>query len=299
MSYLLRLVLGALCITFAPIAVKSISLDPTVVAFYRCFGAAIFLLMVSFFTLKKELFRAFDLLIHHRSYRLFVLAAGVFFALDLLVWHKSIHFIGAGFATVLGNTQVFYIAIISALIHGLKLGKRFIFSLLVAFAGLCFMFYEMPTWVQPENYVVGVIFGLLTGLCYASYVQSLNQIQGIKNVVPVSISLGIVLLVSSFFLLIYAWNFENLVIPSRVSDWVWLLVLVFLAQVIGWVLISQSIGKLPVHLVSLVLLLQPALATLIGSYLFSENLVLMQVFGCALTLSGIYAGSQSLRRKYK
>ena len=55
-----------------------------------------------------------------RVWRVAVLA-GLFFAIDLFVWHRSIVIIGAGVATILANTQIFWTTL---LFHLAKLGSR-------------------------------------------------------------------------------------------------------------------------------------------------------------------------------
>lgn len=299
MNPVLSMVLGALCITSAPIAVKYIQLDSTVVAFYRCFLASIFLFLYYLLFNRQGLKAGTKLILKSKKLIYLILGASLFFFLDLLVWHKSIHYIGAGFATVLGNTQVFYLALLSVFLYKLKIKKIFWISLLMAFTGICLMFYEKPNWASGTHYHWGIIFGLMTGLFYASYIQSLKKIQEVEQNLSVALILAYVIFLSSVFLALYSYIFENLVIPVRGYDIFWLLLLAIVAQIMGWVFITNSIGKLVVHLAALLLLIQPSMATLLGSFLFGESLRFWQIVGCVLTLTGIYAGQQSIRTKSK
>jgi drug/metabolite transporter (DMT)-like permease len=58
-------------------------------------------------------------------------------------------------------------------------------------------------------------------------------------------------------------------------------------QTFGWYMINSSILKIPAHEGSLLLMLQPLLATAWGCLLFLEPLSVVQISGIVLTLTGI------------
>src|SRR3546814_5748795 len=45
-----------------------------------------------------------------------IIVTGVFFAADLWLWHRSILLVGPGLATLLGNAQVFFMALAGVLL---------------------------------------------------------------------------------------------------------------------------------------------------------------------------------------
>src|SRR3546814_10954464 len=65
-----------------------------------------------------------------------IIVTGVFFAADLWLWHRSILLVGPGLATLLGNAQVFFMALAGVLLFRERVGPRFLGGLLLAFAGL-------------------------------------------------------------------------------------------------------------------------------------------------------------------
>ena len=79
--------------------------------------------------------------------------SGVVFAMDLIVWHKSILDVGAGVATLLANTQVFWVAIVSAGLLGEKLPRKFWLCGLVALLGVAAL--TLPAWHQPSSHQPG------------------------------------------------------------------------------------------------------------------------------------------------
>ena len=62
----------------------------------------------------------------------------------------------------------------------------------------------------------------------------------------------------------------------------------------GWVLINLAIRALPFSFVSLVLLLQPVLASVISYLLFDESFILQQILGVGICLIAIYRGQLSI-----
>jgi drug/metabolite transporter (DMT)-like permease len=83
-------------------------------------------------------------------------------------------------------------------------------------------------------------------------------------------------------------------------DFYSLLILILLGlipQTIGWWSISTGLAKADVSQASLILMLQPVLATIWGIMFFGESLTLMQWLGALLTLTAIYIGSVSRNKQ--
>ncbi len=69
----------------------------------------------------------------------------------------------------------------------------------------------------------------------------------------------------------------------------WLLCLALGSQVVGWVLLTSSIHRLPAALTAVTLVLQPVLALVWGVALLGEPLGLPQGLGAGLALLGVAA----------
>src|SRR5262245_1408171 len=102
---------GALAIAFSGILFRVSHVSPSTGAFYRCFWALPPLWLLA---------RWEDSRFGPRPRRARVTAwvAGAFFAADLVLWHNAIDQVGAGLATVLGNTQVILVGLVTWLIVG-------------------------------------------------------------------------------------------------------------------------------------------------------------------------------------
>jgi len=67
----------------------------------------------------------------------------------------------------------------------------------------------------------------------------------------------------------------------------WLVILAFSSQVLGWLLISASLPRLPAALTSLLLTIQPVGSVILGALLFAEAPSGLQLVGVAAILAGL------------
>jgi drug/metabolite transporter (DMT)-like permease len=275
---------GAAIIGTNGIMVELAGMPPTVSAFWRmAFGGAMLLAWV----MASGGWRALT----PRAWG-WIAATGTVFAADLWLWHRSILLVGPGLATLLGNAQVFFMALAGVLFFHERLGPRFLAGLVLAFAGLWLMLGSH--WSQlPPQYRWGVWLGLGTGVCYAAYNLGLRRSQREAHVdrarlAPVAQVLGIAALVSAVFLGGAAVaEGAAFAIPSLKS----LLVLLALAgfgHCLSWVLISRAMSHLRVALVGLLLLLQPVVAFVLDVWLFGRATEPREWLGLALSLAGIF-----------
>ncbi len=285
-KYLLMIAFGALCISFAAIFVKLIGreiLGPTTIGFWRTFlGAGILFVMVF---IKGDSLRLSGPVLR------FLILAGLAFFLDLFFWHRSILDSGAGMATILANTQVFWMALIGAALFQEKLTLIFFSAVVAAFVGIVLLIGFGSEVSFSALYIRGVVLGLLTGVVYSVYMTSLKK-AGHLDVRPSSLALmAWASLFTSFFLGIAMLFEHGPHIPPTLFTWFILFALALIAQAVGWWVISSSLPRLRASQSGLVLLLQPTLATVWGWLFFKEELGLLQICGAALTLAAIYIGA--------
>ena len=68
---------------------------------------------------------------------------------------------------------------------------------------------------------------------------------------------------------------------------VWLVILALSSQVLGWLLISASLPRLPAALTSVLLTIQPVGSVILGALLFAEAPSALQLVGVAAILVGL------------
>jgi len=276
MIYLIA-VLGTLCISFSAIFVRLADVSPSTAAFFRCCYAVPFLLL--FWTLVRERDKRTG------SSRLLALASGLLLAVDLSVWHRSIELIGAGLATVLGNTQVVFVGFAAWLIHSERPSRHTILIVPFVFAGVIFISGLGRADAYGDNPVGGAFFGLLTGFSYACYLlvfrasnRELAPAAGPLLDSTLGATLGC-LLVGAFdpsFTFSITWQAHG-----------WLLALALGSQSIGWLLIAIALPRLAALETSVILLLQPMLTVLWAYFIFMERLSTLQWVGVSMVLGGV------------
>ncbi|HEY0179962.1 MAG TPA: DMT family transporter, partial [Dokdonella sp.] len=280
---LLEMIVGAAAISTTSLFVKVAGVGPTVSAFYRmAFGGLMLLAGLVALGRWRHVRRA-DLG--------WLLLPALAFAVDLIVWHRSILYVGPGLATLLGNFQVFLMALAGFVLYRERLGARFLLGLALALVGLYLL--VGLDWAQVgARYRLGVVLGFATGVAYAVFMLSLRHAQRAGHVRLAPAQLLCVCSLLSALVLGAAAGFggERLVIPDPRSAAA-LIGLAFFGQVFGWVLLTRAMPRLPASLIGLLLLLQPALSFVFDVVLFARPTRATDWIGVALSLLGIFVGS--------
>lgn len=274
---------GAVMISFSAVFVKLTAVPPTTSAFYR--------VLIGGLVLAGVVMARGQTLTPTRKALAALVAAGLFFALDLWLWHRSILYVGPGLSTLLANFQVFVLAGVGILLLQEHWSWRLLVAIPLALIGLALI--VGPEWnALGEDYRLGVIFGLLTAVCYAGYLLSLRRARRVASRTSPAADVAVVSLLTAIFLAISAQlTGESLSIPT-LYDGAVLSGYAIVAQVLGWVLISGSLARVPASLAGLVLLLQPTLAYVWDVTFFDRAISATEVVGAALALGAIYLGSR-------
>ena len=77
----------------------------------------------------------------------------------------------------------------------------------------------------------------------------------------------------------------------------WLVLLALSSQVLGWLLISVSLPRLPAVLTSIVLMLQPVSTVFLGALLLSEAPSSVQLAGVAIVIAGVAVATVQPRER--
>ncbi|HEY5674682.1 MAG TPA: DMT family transporter [Malonomonas sp.] len=278
---LLRLLFGSVCISFSPVFIKLAAVPPDTAGFYRMLFAGLSLTLL--LLLRRENLKM------ARRPKFLLCFAGLFLAVDFMCWHRSIHLVGPGLSTLLGNFQVFFTALFSWLFLKQKISTKFMLAVGLALAGLLLI--TGIDWQGLEQgYKLGVVLGLLTAVLYSGYILLLKgamndgSVSGVPAMLLVSIPSMLLLAI------VAPLNGASFAIPDSGS----LLALIgvgVISTTIGWSLISSAIKHIPATLAGLILLLQPTLAMIWDVLFFGRPTGLYEVFGVLLILSAIYIGS--------
>jgi drug/metabolite transporter (DMT)-like permease len=279
----IRLFAGAVLISFSPVLVRLVSVSPTTSGFYRLVLGGIALALFLILTGRKLSFT--------RSAWIALLMSAVFFALDLWFWHRSIIFVGPGLATLLANFQVFFMTAAGVILLRQRPTGAQLVAIPLAMIGLV-MIIGLDWQGLHRDYQIGVIFGLLTAVCYAAYLLSMRKARtGSAHAVP-SREIAVLSLIAASILGVAAIaEGESLAIPS-IDDAIWLACYGVLVHAVGLMFIASSLAKVSTAQVGLALLLQPSLSFTWDVLFFQRPLTVLEAAGAVIALAAIYLGSR-------
>lgn len=271
-------VLGALVIAFSGILVRLADVSPSTAAVFRCLWALPPLALLAY--------------IEHRRYgkrsnrdRLLALSAGVLFAIDLTFWHHSIEAVGAGLATVLGNIQVVLVGVIAWAVLGERPENRALAAVPVVFLGVVLISGVVGAGAYGKDPLLGVVFGVLTAISYALFILILRQ--GNSDERRPAGPLFDATLTGCIFSALGGVVVADLDWTPGLESQAWLVTLALTSQVLGWLLISVSLPRLPAVITSIVLMLQPVSTVFLGAVLLDEAPSAVQLSGVAVVLAGV------------
>jgi drug/metabolite transporter (DMT)-like permease len=279
---LLAMAGGASLISLTGVLVRFADVPPTVAGFWRMAigGGLLGLLLVLSRRWRHVPARAWA----------FCLWPALAFAADLWLWHRSIHAIGPGLATLLANTQVFFMVAAGVLFFHERLHVRFVIGVVLAFGGLVLILGDGWAALSAQS-KAGVWLGLATGVAYAAYNLGLKRSQ---REAPLAMEpILVVSTLQSAAMLGLAGLIEGVsfAIPD-LRSLVALVALGFIGQCLGWVLIGRALPRLRVATVGLLLLLQPLLAFVLDVLLFERPTAMHEWIGVGLSLAGIFVAGQ-------
>lgn len=282
----LAAVLGAGCIAFSGILVRLADVSPDTAAVFRCLYALPLLGLIAW--LERKRYGPTD----SRDRRIAYLA-GAFFALDLIFWHRSIIAVGAGLATVLGNLQVVFVGFVAWWLLGERPSSRIFVAVPVVLAGIVLISGIVEQGAYGTDPAMGTVYGILTALAYTAFVLLLRQAN--RDVRRPAGPLFDATLAAAILSAVGGLILRDLEMPDAAAHG-WLIALALSSQVLGWLLISISLPRLPAAVTSVVIMLQPVGSVFLAMWLIDETPSLLQLVGVALVLVGVAAVALARRR---
>ena len=271
-------VAGALLIAFSAILVRFADVSPSAAAVYRCAYAVPVLAVLAWNERRRFGPRTWA------SRRPAVLA-GVFFALDLVAWHYAIEAVGAGLATVLGNTQVAMVGVAAWLFLGERPRRTTMIAVPVVLTGVVLISGVLGEGAYGADPVAGAVLGVLTAAFYSAFILILRY--GNSDLRRPAGPLLDATVVSAVTAVVAALLLGTSDLAPTWPAHGWLLLLALTSQVLAWLLISVSLPRLPAVTTSIVLTLQPVGSVFLGIALLDEAPSSLQLIGVAVVIAGI------------
>ncbi len=271
-------VLGALAIAFSSILVRLSHASPSTAAIFRCAYALPVLGLLMWLEDRRYGSRSW-------RERRHVVAAGMFFAADLILWHNSIEDVGAGLATVLANVQVVLVPLVAWAILSERPARRVLAALPLAALGVLFISGALQAHAYGRHPARGAILGVGAGIAYVGFLLLLRAggsdlrrpagplFDATATAMVVAIGAGLVI---GDARLVPTWPGAG-----------WLITLALTSQVLGWLLITTSLPRLPAAITSLLLTVQPIGSMILAAVILGESPGAVQLAGVVLVVSAL------------
>jgi drug/metabolite transporter (DMT)-like permease len=277
---LAALVVGAGLIGLAPILARMTETGPAAAGFWRLLFASPLLLL-------PALDRPGELVAGRAWF--WGLGAGVLFALDLGAWHYSVFLTSVTNATVLANTTPGVVAITAWLLFRERPSRAFVLALVLAIGGAIGMGLAKGSGGRGSDPQLGDALALLAAVFYGLYFVAIRiarrRARASTLMLWTTISGAPVLLLTGVLM-------RERLVPAGAAGW-WAGVGLGVMHVAGQGAIAWALGRAPATTTSVVMLLQPIVAGLLGWLLFGEQIVPLQALFAAVVLAGVVLAQRS------
>ena len=275
--------IGATAISFAPMLYTLSGEGPLTGAFFRMLYAVPVLWLLSLLWGGKD----------DREGRIKWMAfgAGLVLAFDFISYHSAIDWVGTGIATLIGNSQVIIVTLLSWWLLGERPNKAIMIALPVVILGLLFISGIWDNSPYGEKPTMGVIAGIFTAFFYSAFLiiyrlanKSLAPATKLQFEATAGGAFGLLIL---GVLPLDSLNVEPIAFQPNFPAHAWLLLLAVMCQCIGWVAITYALPRLPAAHTSFAILLQPVLTIVWGVLLLGEVPSSQQTVGMILILMAV------------
>lgn len=270
----IALAVGIICISIFPILVK-LNLSPGLVsAFYRMAIASALIVPYVFITKQFK--------ITSRKALFMSMLCGVVFGLDVGVWNIAIQQSTATQATLLTNLSPVWVGIGAFFFLKDKPRRNFWIGTVVAIIGMVLLV-GFDLFINFD-FNLAFIFGILSGMLYAVYMLTSKRILGemeVMTFMTVSLLSSVVALGSLSYVLDEPFS------GFSAAGWWSLVVQGLVCQLMAWLLISYATKHMRATRVSVSLLGQAVLASILAWWLLDEQVSLQMVIGGIILLLGI------------
>ncbi len=221
------------------------------------------------------------------------LLCGLFFALDLGFWHYGLKYTSVGASTVLSNLAPVVVTAFAWIFLKQRPRALFLLAMTVAVAGAWIMGAGRGAGAPVVNAPLGNLLSLATAFWYALYFLAIAQGRKTEAASRLMFWSGVV---GAPLLLVSALLLGEQVLPTTLAGLA-ACVGLGLVHFAGQGSIAWAMGRLPTALASVVVLVQPVVATYAGFLLFGEALGPMQTIGAIVALTGVVLAQWASRPK--
>lgn len=270
----IALIIGVLAISIFPVLVKLDLVPGVISAFYRMSFSAILIIPYAIITKRFKLPKT--------KFLLLSILCGVIFGTDVAVWNISIQESTATQATLLTNLSPIWVGLGMFLFLDSKPKINFWIGTTTALLGMVILigfdfFFSL-------SFDRAFLLAILSGMLYANYMliskNTLNEVDVISYMCIMLFSASIFTGIISYFLNEPFTGFNN-------TGWTVLVIQAVICQLLAWLLLSYATKNMRATRISVSLLGQGFIATILAWIFLNEQITFQMIIGGIILLIGI------------
>jgi drug/metabolite transporter (DMT)-like permease len=273
---LTALIVGAVLIGFVPLGVHLSEVPPLATGFWR------FVLTIPLWALLSR---------HTPSSGtvrpVLLIAAGLAFAGDIGCYFLSIRASTAANATLLSNAAPIVVLIVAFLLWRERPRSLAVLGTILAMVGVICLVMEGTQ--LGRGRLIGDVLGLVSAVFYGTYQLIISRLRNNQSAARIMLWVGGV---GALILGVWAVLAGEPLFPQTWYGWMVLISMALVTQVGGQGLITWSLAHLPATFSSVVLMVQPLVAAVIGVLIMHEPFTVWLAMGGSLILLGIFLASR-------
>lgn len=191
----------------------------------------------------------------------------------------AVNFVGAGIAV-----SLLYTAPVFSLVLAFFLLREHITTKALVLAVIAVLGVAMTTLGDTLSFNWGIVFGLLSGVCYALY--GILGKKALHNNYPPTLIFFTSVVISALALLLLPITYQTYVTAFTMpaTTWLWVIGLSLVGTIIPFFLYMSALHKLPATKASVFTVFEPFTAIVLSIVLLNQSLNMMQYVGMALIL---------------
>jgi drug/metabolite transporter (DMT)-like permease len=215
--------------------------------------------------------------------RWLLLASGVALAIHFAAWIGSLQLTTVASSVALVTTQPLWAALIAAAFLGERVTRGTLVAILVATAGGALI--GVRDFAAGGDALLGELLALVGAICAAIYFIIGRRLRAGMGLAAY---IGVVYPVAALALLLTALVARQPLTGFSAQTWTMFLLLALVPQLIGHSSLNWAVRYLPAHIVTVALLGEPVLSTLLAIPFLGERPGLLRIVGGSITLVGVY-----------
>jgi drug/metabolite transporter (DMT)-like permease len=211
-----------------------------------------------------------------------VALAGAFLAGHFAVWITALTLTSVSSATVLVTIQPLFLTVLAHVILKERVDRWGYLAIVLALTGAALI--SWGDFRLSEGHLVGDLLSLAGALLAAFYLLIGRTLVGKLGTINYTLPLYAT---SALLLTTIMFIYGSTPLPGQTHDYLWFVLLAVVPTLLGHSLFNYSLKHFKAHLVGIVILGEPIMASVWALILFRESPTLMTVLGAALIFAAI------------